>query len=584
MNWDLTALYQDFDDPRLAEDFTRAEAALADILAAVDKPALTQADWEGAVDALNAAEGVLSRLGNMIQLTLAADATHPQANALRDKLLALDMADSQVKSALCRLAGADDALEDKIAASPTLSEHAFFLRELRDQAAHTLPAEIEGPVLAMQKTGSRAFEQLRDTLDATHLITLTVDGREQTLPLSAVRGLAYSSDAATRKAAYEAELAAYPRMELPMLACLNSIKGEALTLCDLRGYADPLDHTLAVSRMDRETLDAMIGAMEAYLPAFRKYLKAKARALGHTGGLPFYDLFAPLGDGEGNAYTVEQARQYLVEVLGTFSAKMANFVDNAFAQRWIDMFPRAGKTGGAFCAPVYAIKQSRVLTNFSGDFSSVTTLGHELGHGYHNLCIFENTALNTEYPMPLAETASIFNETLLSHAALKTATGERAKMLLDFQLQEETQVIVDILSRFYFERAFFAARRDHAVSVEEAKAMMIKAQQDTYGDGLDENYLHPYMWACKSHYYSAELNYYNFPYAFGLLFGKGVFAQYLAQGEAFLPRYDQLLASCGRGSVADVARSVGIDVRDAAFWRQSLDEIAGMIDQFDQLV
>lgn len=171
-------------------------------------------------------------------------------------------------------------------------------------------------------------------------------------------------------------------------------------------------------------------------------------------------------------------------------------------------------------------------------------------------------------PMPLAETASIFNETLLSHLVLEKADDQERFSLLESSLMEATQTVVDIYSRFLFESEVVDTRADHSMSVEELKDAMLRAQEASYGDGLDKNLRHPYMWACKSHYYSSGLNFYNFPYAFGLLFGKGVFAQYLQKGDAFVPVYNQLLRSCGSDTVANVAASVGIDVRSVDFWLQ----------------
>ena len=364
-----------------------------------------------------------------------------------------------------------------------------------------------------------------------------------------------------------------------MSYCLNSIKQEARTLARAKHFDSVLDMTLHDSRMDRATLDAMLGAMQEYLPHFRRYLQAKARLLGHENGLPFYDLFAPVGKAV-RTYTIDEARAKLMEELGKFNPDMAAFVDHAFAKCWIDLYPREGKTGGAFCSGVHYADRSLVMTNFQGSFSDVSTIAHELGHAWHNRCMAGLPYLATDTPMPLAETASIFNETILAHQVLKTAAPEEQLTLLDATLTESTQTIVDILSRYLFETEVIDTRADHAMTVDELKDAMLRAQDATYGDGLDPEKRHPYMWACKSHYYSSGLNFYNFPYAFGELFGKGVFALYLKEGSAFVPAYNQLLRSCGSAPVAEVAASVGIDVRSRDFWRASLEVIKDEIDRF----
>ena len=272
--------------------------------------------------------------------------------------------------------------------------------------------------------------------------------------------------------------------------------------------------------------------------------------------------------------------------MGTFQKahpKMAEFMARAFDSRWIDMLPRQGKTGGAFCSSNYELNISRILTNFVGSFSDVSTLAHELGHAWHNECAGGYPLLMTEYTMPLAETASTFNETLLAQTVLQTADDELAFSILEGSLLEATQCVMDIYSRFLFETAVFEARKTHTPSVDELRAMTLDAQKEAYGDGLDSEVLHADMWINKSHYYTLELHFYNFPYAFGLLFGLSVYKKYREEGAEFLPRYDAFLGRCGTDTVCNVAKTIGIDVRSAETWRKALDVVRGEIDTFVKL-
>ena len=570
--WDLSFLYKGFDDPQLQADIAAIPGMLDELRGILASDADDQSKIEKLMDAQEALSARMDRL-SYIFLVLSVDATNATAAQYDDRLSLLFNDVRLVSSAVSRYIGNLPNLEELIASSEKLQAVAFALREEVDHARHTLPEAIEPWILQMQLSGGGAFSQLRDKLDSTHMVSF----RGKELPLAAVRGMAYDADPAVRKDAYEAEIAAYKKIELPMSYCLNSIKMEARTLSKARGYDTVLDMTLNRSRMDRETLDAMLTAMKEYLPHFRRYLRAKGKLLGHNNGLPFYDLFAPVGEAT-RSYTIEEAKQTLMEELGKFNPEMAKFVDNAFEQDWIDLYPREGKTGGAFCAGAHFADRSMVMTNFQGSHSDVSTIAHELGHAWHNRCMAGLPYALTGAPMPLAETASIFNETMLAHQVLAKATEAEQLTLLDASLMESTQTIVDILSRYLFETEVIETRADHAMTVDELKDAMLRAQEATYGDGLDPQVRHPYMWACKSHYYSS--NFYNFPYAFGELFGKGVFAQYLEKGSAFVPQYNQLLRSCGSGTVAEVAASVGIDVRSADFWRSSLAVIKDEIDRF----
>ncbi len=576
--WDLSFLYSGFDDPQYEADLK----ALQEKIAAFGKLLETTGDdctkLETLMDADEEINRLLEKLSLFAGMTLAVDANNMDAARYDDKLNLIYNDLRLTQSAMIRYVGGLTNLEELIAASPKLQTVAFALREMAGEASHLMPAEIEPWMLQMRLSGGTAFSQLRDKLDSNHLVHY----HGQDLPLPAVRGMAYDPDASVRKDAYEAEIASYKKIELPMSYCLNSIKMEARTMAKAKHYDSVLDMTLHQSRMDQETLDAMWTAIREYLPHFRRYLRAKAKYLGYEDGLPFYDLFAPVGHG-GHTYTVEEARAKLLLEMGKFTPKMAAFMDNAFEQRWIDMYPREGKTGGAFCAGAHSYDRSLVMTNFQGSFSDVSTIAHELGHAWHNRCLAGLPYCMIETPMPLAETASIFNETMLAHQVLSSATEEEQFTLLENSLMEATQTVVDIYSRYLFENEVVDTRADHVMSVDELKDAMLRAQEASYGDGLAKDVRHPYMWACKSHYYSSDLNFYNFPYAFGLLFGKGVFAQYLRKGEAFVDDYCRLLRYCGSDTVANVAASVGIDVRSVDFWRSSLEVIKQDVDRFCDL-
>lgn len=583
MTWDLSKLYASFDAPEYLNDIealkNTAEEAVnqARGMEKATVPAL-----EEAIRVNEKAATLATKTISYAQLTLAADANCEPAMAAYARLLPIMNRLEEATSALSAKLGPVGSLDELIEQSDLLKAHAFLLRRLKENARHVIDPALEPTVLRMQMTGGNAWEQLRDQLDGNHTVDMTLDMETRTLPLSAVRGMANSPEADVRKAAYEAELEAYPKMEIPMAACLNGIKGEARTMAELKHYDSVLDMALDGANMDRATLDALMQAMEESLPMFRRYFRLKAKLLGYDGGLKFYDLFAPVGKAKGD-YTPEDAREILVRELGAFSPRMADMINRAFDERWIDMFPREGKGGGAFCSGMHPLGISYVLANFEGSYGSVSTLAHELGHAYHNECMKDLPILMADYPMPLAETASIFNETLLAQKILEKADRDTRIALLEQQLSDAAQVIVDIMSRYLFESEVVARRADTTLSPRELCEIMLDAQKKTYGDGLDPECLHPYMWACKSHYYSTDVHFYNFPYAFGQLFAVGVYALYEEKGADFLPDYEKLLRSAGSGMVRDVAASVGIDVADVNFWRGSLKVFADKLDELEQL-
>lgn len=578
-NWDLTVFYKDFDDPEFKDDLARLPKEIDAFTAAIAAPAEDEVrKLVSLVHQEEALSCLFERLSMMIELNFAVDANNKPANAALAPLMRAYMDSSLAANAFSRYLASLDNLDAIIDADDELKARAFALREAAENAKHQLPEALEKPVLKMQLSGGEAFSHLRDKLDATLLVDY--DGKQ--IPLSAVRALAYDGDADTRRRAYEAELASYKKIELPMSFCLNNIKAEGETMAALKGYKGVLDMALAHSRMDEKTLEAMWTAIREALPELREYFKAKGRLLGHENGLPFYDLFAPVGQST-RTYTVEEARALLLDLFGKFCPEMGEMMRAAFDEGWIDMFPREGKSGGAFCSGYYAKNISRVMTNFAGSASDVSTLAHELGHAFNNRMLHHKPIMMTETPMPLAETASTFNETLLISQLLKTATPEEELTLLDSCLTEQTQTMVDIYSRFLFEQKVVAAQADHALDVDELKETMLWAQEQSYGDGLDPEYRHPYMWACKSHYYSTGVHFYNFPYAFGGLFARGLYARYEKEGEAFVPVYCDLLSRFGSDTIANVTASVGIDVTTPDFWREAVESVLVQVRRFVEL-
>ena len=459
-----------------------------------------------------------------------------------------------------------------------LKDYTFLFANMLESSRHLLPGRGEEIMARMGLSGGDAWSDMQSYLTST----VPVSYRGTTTNLSSIRNLAYDPDAQVRKDAYEAEIACYDRIKDAVAFALNSIKLETISDCQLRGYESPLMRTLKKSHMEKATLDAMLGAMDEYLPKFWQYLKAKGKALGHENGLPWYDLFAPMGNSS-TKFTAEDARNYLVEQFGGFDRELADMVARAFDEAWIDFYPRDGKRGGAFCAGVECIGQSRILTNFDGMFTDVVTLAHELGHAFHNQCIKDHRPLNHDYSMPVAETASTFNECVVMASAIGKAADKEEKLaLIESQLQDATQIICDIYSRFRFEAMVFENRENQFMHADTLCGFMTEAQKQSYGDGLDHSCLHPYMWVCKSHYYGPT--FYNFPYAFGGLFARGLYAQYEKEGAAFVPKYKKLLYTTPIATAEDTAKVAGIDLTDKNFWRAALQTIADQIDLFCQLV
>ena len=575
--WSLDNLYKGYDDPKYTKDEARLDELIREITDLCSNLSGDPADVLcKAVSLSQELHTIVTTLFAYAELRMSVNTSDTASAAAAGRLANKLSAIAAPQSALTKYVAGIEDLQSVIDSRDLLKEHEFYLKNIREEAQYTLSPEVEKVISLYRISGSSAWSDLQGYLTST--VPVEYEGGITTL--SDIRNKAYDPDVSVRKSAYEAELRSYDRIKDGIAFSLNSIKMEVINSCKLRGYESPLDETLKNAHMKRETLDALLTAMQEYLPKFWDYMKAKAKLLGYENGLPFYEMFAPL-EGNDTVFTTEDAKDYLVNLFSTFDKEETEMIARAFDESWIDFYPHDGKVGGAFCEGIPSIKESRILTNFGGTLGDVVTLAHELGHAFHNHCLKDNSVLNLDVSMPVAETASTFNEVVCMNAAIAAEKDPIAKRaLLENQLSDANQIICDIYSRYLFETSVFENRENEFMFADKLCELMLDAQKKAYGYGLDPNYLHPYMWACKSHYYSGGLSFYNFPYAFGGLFARGLYAKYLHDGESFVPLYKKLLKATGTTTVEGAAEVAGIDLTDVNFWRSSLQILADEIDEF----
>ena len=502
-----------------------------------------------------------------------------------------------------------EELPDFYKAHPEYEEYKFLIQEAIDETSHQMSAEEENLAGELQRTGGDAWARLQEQ------IISTAKDAETGKTFNELRNAAWCDNPQLRKESHLKEVALLKQNEVAIAAALNNLKGETIALNKRRNWNEGIDRALASSRMSRATLDALIGAIEESLPMWRRYFIAKANYLrahnltasetagtsGKDEGLAFYDLFAPMaakGQEAPNSsassapaasdsllskkWSFDEARDYIVERYNSFSPDMGAFAKQAFDSGWIDAEVREGKVGGAYDEDFPKGHQSRILSNFSGEFGDLITLAHELGHAYHFSCLKGKPAVFFRYPMTLAETASTFAETIVKKDIISKCSDADLLQILDIDLQDASQVLVDILSRFYFERSVFEKRSQGELSASDFCDLMRDAQEKSYGCGLSSE-RHEYMWAVKSHYYSTDLDFYNFPYAFGQLFAAGLYSRYKKEGPAFVKIYADLLSHTGSMSCEDLCKQAGFDITTRDFWRDGIQMYAAEVEKFVKL-
>lgn len=583
MQWDLAGIYPGFSDLSFKEDMERV-AHFLDLLEKFN-PECYQKKEEAAEKYLMLLadyKNIFSKLMAYTYLKASDNSRDEEAFKVYESL---EKTSSRLTEPQVRFRRWLSSIKNSTSLSnktELLKEHSFYLTREIDKSRYLLSDKEEAIAAELKRTGSAAWSKLQQKLTSTLPVKVELDGQEKILPLPEVRNLAYSKDGKARENGYKAELEAYKIIEEPVAAALNGIKGEVITLCNKRGFTNPLEETLFNSRMEMKTLQSMHEAIVDFLPEYQNYYRFKAALLGKKESLPFYDLYAPMGKAD-IRFSLDEAKNFILEKISAFSPEMGNLYKKAFDENWIDSDPKNGKSGGAFCYSIKPMEESRILLNFNGSFTDMTTMAHELGHAYHAYCLKSEGILNSDYPLPLAETASIFSETVVCNAALEASPGDEAFTILENRISEAGQYIVEIYSRFIFEENLFRMRKESVLSVNDLNALMSNAQQQVYGDSMHKDYNHPYMWLVKPHYYEAEENYYNFPYAFGLLFALGLYNLSLEKGSAFLEDYKKLLRVSGQSTISEAAKSIGININSVDFWKSSLDLIKKDIQKFIHL-
>lgn len=587
--WSVADIHQSFDARSFTDAMESAGAGVTRLEAlfeehnvrAITPRPVQPADGEAADSVISTFNNVVEAqeiLGAYIYATVSTDSRNERAQGLLSEMETLD---ARVSPLLARLADWVAALgtEQLATVSTEARDHLGPLERLQARAEHQMSELEEGLYSELGTTGSSAWGRLQGDLTSQLSTEVHLPTGTKTMPMAAVRGLSTDSDLNVRKAAYEAEMRAWPTIAVACAAAMNSIKGEANVVNRRRKWKQPLDASLYSNNVSLETFNAMQSAVHASLPDFRRWMRVKAKLVGDTNGLSWWNLSAPLSISPG-PISWDQGISLVKGAFASYSDRLSHLVDRSINEQWLDAEPREGKVGGAFCMS-FVDDRSLVLLNWSGSVDSAQVTAHELGHAYHNTQLAHRTALQKRLPMALAETASIFCETLVVEEGLSRLQGDDRLALLDVDLIGANQVVVDIHSRFLFETEVFARRQKRTLGVSELNEIMLSAQRDAYGDGLDQTTAHPHMWVLKPHYYGSH--FYNWPYTYGLLFGLGLYAQYQLDPEKFRDGYDDVLSRAGMDTAEQLGQAFGIDVTSESFWTASLDVLRARMRNYEQL-
>lgn len=464
---------------------------------------------------------------------------------------------------------------------PELQDIAYPLKERGALAAEKLPPEQEALVNDLAVDGYHGWGELYNTTVSKFRVPFEENGVVTELSVGQAANKMHSPDRAVRETLFHSLEEKWAEHADYCADALNHLGGFRVKLYERRGWDSIHKEPLAINRMSKETLDAMWGVIEGGKDVFVRYLERKAKLLGLQ-RLSWHDVDAPVGQGSIH-YSYDEGAQLIVEQFRCFSPKMADFAVKAFENGWIEAEDRPGKRPGGFCTSFPISEETRIFMTYAGTASNVSTLAHELGHGYHQHVMNDLPALAQEYAMNVAETASTFAEMVVSDAALKAASTEVERLtLLEDKIQRSVAFYMNIHARFLFETAFYEERRKGLVSTERLNELMLSAQKTAFREALDQ--YHPHFWASKLHFYITEVPFYNFPYTFGYMFSTGLYAEALRRGAAFEDQYVALLRDTGRMTVEELAhKHLGVDLQKPDFWQQAMNLSILDVEEFLRL-
>ena len=518
----------------------------------------------------------------------AADSKNESYNSEYAGLQALSAQHQKVSvRVLAAFKGAEDAVFDQLVSHPDLASASYKLHRMRTESQKKMDPELEALAAELSVDGLNAWSRLYDQVAGRLEFEMPQpDGPTKSVPMALRNSLLESPDAEVRQAALAESNQAWAGVEEVTAASLNAIAGTRLTLYERRGIDDFLEPALFGSGITRKTLDALLGAIEERCGVARSYLQRKAELLGST-TLGFQDVYSPLPLDGVEKLDWQDATERVVSAFDSFYPALGEFAQMTIDKRWIDSEVREGKRPGGFCTTSYHNRESRIFMSFNNTLGDVQTLAHELGHAFHSWLMRDMRPWQRGYPMTLAETASIFAETLFTDALLSdSGASERDKaIVLTTRMDNACAFLLNIPMRFYFERDFYRERAEGVVRVSRLKELMLAAQARCFGDCLDPEQMDPYFWASKLHFYISGVSFYNYPYSFGYLFSLGVAAMAKQQGPEFLPRYEQLLRLTGSDTAENVARrALGVDIQSQEFWESSIALIEADFEQWEAVL
>jgi len=584
--WNLADLYNGPDAPELKADLASSESA-ADAMQSRYAAKLAKlldggkggAEIAQAVREYEALNDVMGRIVSYASLLYAADTSDPKRQKffgdIQEKITAISSKLLFFPLELNRLD--DDALEKAMSRSE-LSHFRPWLEDLRKEKPYQLEDKLEQLFHEKAVTARAAWDRLfSETMTA---LKFDVDGEK--LSLEPTLNHLLEPDEAKRKAAAEA-LAKVFKDNVRLFTLITNTLAKDKEISDRwRGFIDVADSRHLANRVEKEVVDALVGAVrEAYPRISHRYYAMKAKWLGKK-KLAHWDRNAPLPEEPKQVIGWEDARNTVLTAYGDFSPRMADIAGQFFVKGWIDAPVREGKSPGAFSHPTVPSAHPYILLNYQGKPRDVMTLAHELGHGVHQVLANKQGPLMAPTPLTFAETASVFGEMLTFRRLLEQAPSPRErKALLAAKVEDMINTVVRQIAFYSFERKVHTERREGELTSERLGEIWLEVQKESLGPAIELKPGYETFWSYIPHFIHAP--FYVYAYAFGDCLVNSLYAVYEKAEKGFAERYLDMLAAGGTKHHKELLVPFGLDASNANFWLMGLKVIEGLIDELEAM-
>jgi oligoendopeptidase F len=582
--WDLSELLPNTQEATIAG---RVAAIDADVQKFVARRDELNAEMEPSllVETMQHGESILEQLytlGAYGSLWFSADTQSPDALTYRNRMqqTLTSLQNRILFFELWWKSLDDDEAAALLPNAEQFPDYRFYLEDLRRTKPYTLDEKSEQLINVKDANGIDGVITLYSMLTSRLEFNVEVDGETKTLTRDALMSYAYSPRPELRAAAYQ-ELYKVFGKDSAILAQIyaNRVRDWYAEQVELRGYPSPISVRNVANDIPDAAVNTLLDVARGNAPLFQRYFKLKAKWLG-VEKLRRYDIYAPLAESEETMEYSEAARMVL-ETFADFDPRVREQAERVFAKDHIDSEVRKGKRGGAFCATVLPSQTPWVLMNYTGKVRDVSTLAHELGHAIHSMMADHHSIFTQHSTLPLAETASVFAEQLLTERLLEAESDPLVRReILSSAVNDMYATVMRQAFFVIFERDAHAAILDNK-SPDDLYALYMDNLREQFGDSVEVGEEFRYEWISIPHIYNTP--FYCYAYSFGQLLVLALYRRYQQEGDAFKPGYLRLLAHGGSARPEEILREVGIDMRDPAFWQGGFDVIRDMIDQMEAI-